>query len=227
MDQEIDIRKELEAARTRAARIPKLTGDSDEINAYWEVACGDVLAAELAIREQNWQWEIADLTREFLHYARPLEEHDNMLDLLCQAASRMAKTLYEHPRLKVELLKFYLSVAQRLENLNGDKCDKHDDPDDIAMEIDELNHNIALADNGKLDEIPATGHIKHDPVEWTARWEEIIDKADKIVYERLADHPRGMGFCHAFWHERSEVLEKEFGFAWRSPAIMNPRVMFD
>ena len=87
MDQEIDIRKELEAARTRAARIPKLTGDSDEINAYWEVACGDVLAAELAIREQNWQWEIADLTREFLHYARPLEEHDSMLDLLCQAAS--------------------------------------------------------------------------------------------------------------------------------------------
>ena len=38
MDQEIDIRKELEAARTRAAKIPKLTGDSDEINAYWEVA---------------------------------------------------------------------------------------------------------------------------------------------------------------------------------------------
>ena len=69
--------------------------------------------------------------------------------------------------------------------------------------------------------------LKHDPVEWTARWEEVIDEVDKIVDSRLEEHPRGMGFCHACWHERAAVLSEQFGIEWRSPARMNPRVLFD
>ena len=69
MEQEIDIRKELETARAKARQIQKLSGDGAEIDAYWEVVCGDVLAAELALREQRGEWEIASLTRELLHYA--------------------------------------------------------------------------------------------------------------------------------------------------------------
>ena len=69
--------------------------------------------------------------------------------------------------------------------------------------------------------------LKHDPIEWTARWEEVIDEAEKIVDSRLEDVPRGMGFCHAYWHEKAAVLSEQFGIEWRSPARMNPRVLFD
>ena len=224
MDQEIDIRKELEAARKRAANFPKLDGSGDAINAYMEVACADVLAAELAHREQDRQWEIASLAREFLRYARPLEGYDHTLNQLYNATRRMAKALYEHPRLKVELLAFFLLVVHRLACHIGHELGASED---LPIEIRTLCRNIDLADKGQLDEIPQDGHIKHDPVEWTSRWEEIIDDADTIVFERLADHHRGMGFCHAFWYERAEVLEKEFGLVWRSPAIMNPRIIFD
>lgn len=63
-------------------------------------------------------------------------------------------------------------------------------------------------------------------MEWTARYEEVIDEVERIVEERLSDHPRGMGFCFAYWHEKAEVLE-QFGVEWRSPSSMNPGVMFD
>ena len=52
-------------------------------------------------------------------------------------------------------------------------------------------------------------------------------EADKIVEARLVDHPRGMGYCHAYWPERAKVLMSKFGVEWRSPARMNPRVIFD
>ena len=35
MEQEIDIRKELETARAKARQIQKLSGDGAEIDAYW------------------------------------------------------------------------------------------------------------------------------------------------------------------------------------------------
>ena len=68
--------------------------------------------------------------------------------------------------------------------------------------------------------------LKHDPVEWTARWEEIIDEADRKAEENLEEMPRGMGFCHAFWHERAAALAS-LGIEWRSPSRMNPGVLFD
>ncbi|MGM9737267.1 MAG: hypothetical protein ACI3ZT_02505, partial [Candidatus Cryptobacteroides sp.] len=86
--------------------------------------------------------------------------------------------------------------------------------------------NISYADSGKLDLIEDDRRLKYDPVEWTARWEEIIDEADRIAEERLADQPRGMGYCHAFWSERAAALAS-LGLEWRSPVRMNPGVLFD
>lgn len=224
MEQEIDIRKELEAARAKARQIPKLSGDSDEIDAYWEVVCGDVLAAEQNLREQDRGWEIASLTREFLQYAKPLEGYDHMLNSLYSAVSRMSKTLSDHPRLKIELLDFFLLVVNRIECQVGHELGASED---LSIEINRLHRNCRYADNGEFDRIDDDRMLKYDPVEWTSKWEEVIDDADKIVYERLADHPRGMGFCHAYWYERAQVLEENFGIVWRSPAIMNPGVKFD
>ena len=83
-----------------------------------------------------------------------------------------------------------------------------------------------LIDNNEFDKIVQKGWLKYDPVEWSARWEEVIDEAQREVDDRLADVPRGMGFCHGYWQELKGALKRR-GVSWRSPSQMNPCVMFD
>lgn len=223
MEEELNYQEELAKARVTASKLT-MNGHEDEIEAYWEVVCGTVLVAEENLHNQDCEWENASLAREMLEYARQLEGFDHMQDNLYQALSRMADAVYEHPRLKAELIEFELKTVKRLENLQGGKTELIEE---LTDELDTLKNNIQLADEGRLNDIPQTGHLKHDPVEWTSRWEEVIDEADRKAYARLADMPRGMGFCHGFWHERAEVLRKDYHLEWRSPGVMNPRVMFD
>ena len=167
------------------------------------------------------QLEIDNDYRE--RYGKILEGFDHMLDSIYSAVERMADCVYEHPRLKKKLLELESLVLLRIESLHDRDLSV---TEDIDREINRLGFNIEYADNGRLDLIVDDGHLKHDPVEWTARWEEVVDEADRIVDRKLAGHPRGMGFCFAYWHERKIALGK-FGVDWRSPAEMNPGVMFD
>lgn len=66
--------------------------------------------------------------------------------------------------------------------------------EDVQHEISLLGTNIWYADRGEYDKIKDERHLKHDPVEWTARWEEVIDEAEAKAYTRLQEHPQGMGF---------------------------------
>ena len=223
MDKELDYRKELADARAAIKDMP-LQGAPEVIDAYMEVVYGLVLLAEQDLREQNHEWEIASLARELLVLGRQLEQYDHVVSTLYTAADRMLNAVSEHPRLKAELLRFKIEVLERGCEVSGHESSLVDDLND---ELEALEHNIALADAGKPEAITQTGHLKHDPIEWTARWEEIIDDADRKVFDALADTPRGMGFCHAYWHTRAEVLRRDYGLEWRSPAVMNPRVLFD
>ena len=67
----------------------------------------------------------------------------------------------------------------------------------------------------------------YDSVEWTARWEEVIDEAEAKAYARLQEHPQGMGFCHAYWPTISAILAEDYDIQWRSPSQMNPKILFD
>lgn len=221
---EKQIRAEMDALRPVAEEAEKRHGSTGEdLDAYWNVMCGDVLLAENNLRENRNQWEIASLAREFIRYGKILEGFDHMLDSIYSAVERMADCVYEHPRLKKKLLELESLVLLRIESLHDRDLSV---TEDIDREINRLGFNIEYADNGRLDLIVDDGHLKHDPVEWTARWEEVVDEADRIVDRKLAGHPRGMGFCFAYWHERKIALGK-FGVDWRSPAEMNPGVMFD
>lgn len=223
MEKELDYRKELADARAAIKDMP-LQGAPEVIDAYMEVVYGLVLLAEQDLREQDHEWEIASLARELLVLGRQLEQYDHVVSTLYTAADRMLNAVSEHPRLKAELLRFKIEVLERGCEVSGHESSLVDDLND---ELEALEHNIALADAGKPEAITQTGNLKHDPIEWTARWEEIIDDADRKVFDALADTPRGMGFCHAYWHTRAEVLRRDYGLEWRSPAVMNPRVLFD
>lgn len=219
----MDYRKELERVREALKGISK-PYDNEALELIAEGMYGTVLVAEQNLSEQNNCWENSALVREFLGYASILEGYDHLLNAIYSATKRMAETIYDHPRLKVQFLEFFRKVIFRIEAQQGHELSIGED---IAEEISELEYNIYFADKSEYDQIKQSGHLKHDPIEWSARWEEVIDEADKITYSILADHPRGMGFCHAYWHTRASILHEQFGIEWRSPSAMNPRVMFD
>lgn len=222
MEEELNYREELEKAR-KVAKSVELRGYPKEIDAYWEVICGLVLVAEEDMQEMREQWEVASLAREMLEYARPLEGYDHMLEKLYEATKRMINVISEHPRLKAELLEFQILLLSRV----AESFDYRGSlEDDLQEELDILRQNIEYADKGEWDKIVDNSHLNHDPIEWSARWEEVIDDVDREVEKELKDFPRGMGFCHAFWPTRSSVLAK-YGIEWRSPSVMNPRVLFD
>ena len=216
-------RDELDKARKAVDGLAR-DGMSTTIDAYWEVCCGDVLVAEENMRNQRRTWENASLAKELLDIAAYLEGYDHMLDNLHTAISRMADITYEHPGLKLRLLEFDLGVLRRIEARIGHDLDLCEH---IMSEISFYERNIERADKGDFENIEQRGHLQHDPIEWSAEYESIIDEAEKKIESKLEGHPRGMGFCFEYWSTKSYVLHNDYGIAWRSPAIMNPGVIFD
>lgn len=223
MEKIINYREELEKAR-EAVKGLKRDGYGSTIDAYWEVCCGDVLVAEENLRKQSREWENSSLAKEFLDIATYLEGYDHMLERLYSAASRMVDTIFERPRLKLKLLDIELMVLRRIEAQTG-----HDMSicEHVSNELSFYYRNIKYADSGDFASIEQRGNLKHDPIEWSAEYERIIDDVEKKVGELLSDEPRGMGFCFSYWNTKANVLSEYYGIEWRSPAIMNPGVIFD
>lgn len=217
----VNLRKALDKARKAAEGLVR---DGSTLDAYWEICCGDVLVAEENLRDRDREWENASLAREFLDIADYLESYDVMLDRLDAAASRMTDAISDHPSLKLRLLEFRLLVLNRIESMCGHETSLSEY---LESDIGTYRHNIECADNGDFGNIRQTGHLKSDPVEWTSEYESVIDEVLKKVSARLKGHPRGMGFCHAFWYAKAAVLREDYGIEWRSPAVMNPGTMFD
>lgn len=195
----------------------------ERVESVWQTCMECVMGAEDRFRNRHDEWEIADLVRRYIDAAEELLTIPIKVNNLYSAGERLLDVLYEHPRLTLRLMLCQLNVLREIEASSGHEMSI---TEDLENEIREQRRNISLADEGRLDEIPQTGHLKHDPVEWTAKWEEVIDEADKMAYSRLKDFPRGMGFCFGFWSERAAALRK-LGVEWRNPHLMNPRVMFD
>ena len=66
----------------------------------------------------------------------------------------------------------------------------------------------------------------YDPVEDSEAYLSVIDDVERRLYEELKGEPRHMGFCFHYWSAKRDLLA-EYGIEWRSPGMMNPRVMFD
>ena len=67
-------------------------------------------------------------------------------------------------------------------------------------------------------------NLKHDPVEMTEEYLAVIDE----VEEKIEKNRRyfGFGSCHHVWSLKTDYLAEK-GIVWRSPVVLNPRVMFD
>ncbi len=200
-----------------------LQSTPDSLERYAQI-CNDCCdQAEHILHEMDDPSPIADLARQVIYYAHHLGEFEHMLGAAYSATDRMAECLFDHPRLLLQLKETELEILEYIEAV-----EQHDlqITEDLRAAINTLRYNIQAADEGRFDDIKTTSVLKSDPVEWTARYEEVIDEADHEAYANLTDIPRGMGFCFAYWAEKRNALARR-GIEWQSPNIMNPRVMFD
>lgn len=79
------------------------------------------------------------------------------------------------------------------------------------------------------DSLKQGSSIAHDPVEKDPRYTSVFEGIDAEVDAILKDHPmRGrMGFCHIIWETKKEILKEKYGIPWKTPAEMNPHILFD
>jgi len=69
--------------------------------------------------------------------------------------------------------------------------------------------------------------LLHDAQEDDPALKSIFQSVDEEV-ERLLRHTRPrMGMCHKRWGLKAKLLRQGFGIEWKSPAKMNPGVLFD
>lgn len=75
---------------------------------------------------------------------------------------------------------------------------------------------------------PSTG-LYYDSIEDDPRYADVFKAIDDEVKEALAGDPRkgSMGFVHRIWSTKQRILKKKYNIDWRTPAELNPHVMFD
>lgn len=73
--------------------------------------------------------------------------------------------------------------------------------------------------------------LKIDPIEkdpqHKAIFEKIDDEVEEYIKKEMPNAPRGMGYCHLFWDKKQELLKSKYKIKWRTPAEMNPEILFD
>lgn len=181
--------------------------------------------SEEILRERECTCELTEISKEYIRLACWLSGYTHLVNKLYSLNKKMLDMIADHPRLKLKLLHIQLDVLHDIE-VQSNAPYGLSITQDVRYEISTYENCIALADKGELDKIPQSGSLKKDPVEWTHKWERIIDDADSEAYANLEGMPKGMGWCHGFWHERAAALSKR-GLEWKSPALMNPKVLFD
>ena len=102
---------------------------------------------------------------------------------------------------------------------------KDDDCKDVLNKV----RGIDLIDPHTIEQIAdkvmmRRRSLKHDPVEMSEEYLAVIDEVEEKIDKNRTLY--GMGSCHEIWNLKYQYL-LEKGINWKSPAMLNPRVMFD
>jgi len=71
--------------------------------------------------------------------------------------------------------------------------------------------------------------LNSDPLDDDPTFAELIKTVEHQVEQELKSQKvkKSLGYCHYFWSLKKEILKKNYGLDWKSPAELNPDVMFD
>lgn len=216
----------------------RLIADENAENRDVELICGMALLAE-GYADRNEYDNVREQAQTALEV---IDKFNAPEDLKLQVLKRIIRALEPTPfhHLLRNLLAAYVLKANHADLNPSDyreeaeklvKIDILLEPDAYKPDESELDHILATmftsAELINMIRSPHIGFLVVDRVEYTWEWESIALEVDKRVEEMLKDVPKGMGFCFHYWSTKEDLLKKEYGIQWHSPAVMNPRVMFD
>lgn len=69
--------------------------------------------------------------------------------------------------------------------------------------------------------------ILYDTVEYSDEYLAVLPELEAKIERELKGVKRRHGFCFQYWHTKEEILKRDYGIDWTSPAALNPRVRFD
>lgn len=172
--------------------------------------------------------------RIMLEAFRKLPDHveDELTPLLKakylgQVAEELPK--YDVPRLVREIRLYQLALIEKAEKESPAESAGDGETPLTSGEVREIIKEIDdyLDPSVSMEEFCTRyhRHLHFDPVERTPEWENHIFEVETEVLQRCGK-PGFMGYCFGYWAAKAEVLRK-YGISWKSPAEMNPGVMFD
>ena len=68
---------------------------------------------------------------------------------------------------------------------------------------------------------------KCDPVEYTEKYLNILIELEAKIEAELKGDPYRMGFCFEYWDKKQEILKRDYGIEWDSPAVLDPDTRFE
>lgn len=99
--------------------------------------------------------------------------------------------------------------------------------DDDCYDVEEIAKKLLPLDviNGCFDYIKRHRRsLKHDPIEMSQVYLDAIDEVEERIEKKRTF--KGMGSCYEIWDLKEKYL-LEKGIVWKSPHILNPKVLFD
>ncbi|MBQ8703165.1 MAG: hypothetical protein IJ524_02165 [Bacteroidales bacterium] len=169
-------------------------------------------------------WKNIPLAEECVRILRTLKDETPLGKAMACGAICEQLPEYDVPRFVLGILSYERELLEQSDEEPGDNGPTLEEVDqDIQRLTDYIDiQNVSVETFMERH----SRHLRFDPVERTPQWEEVYYKAEQECDRLLGDTPRGMGFCFAHWSTFRQVLAKR-GIQWRSPAEMNPRVLFD
>ena len=171
-------------------------------------------------------WKNIPLAKECVQLLKDIDDPEETPMGKALACGAIIEQLpeYDVPRFVLSILRYKLELVQLSDEQDPER---YPTPEEVQDEIQRLEDYIAIdsvSDAAFRERYHR--HLKADPIERTPQWEENYYEVEKECDRRLGDTPRGMGFCFGYWGTLREVLA-ERGINWKSPALLNPGVMFD
>lgn len=169
-------------------------------------------------------WKNLPLAKKAFQFVKQLDDTEETPEGKALACNAIYHELseYDSPRQVLEILYYAKQQLERTDDIE-DKNLKNDIEEKISCLEDYIDfENISVDDFRKK----YSRMLNFSAMERTPLWEEIYYDVQEECDQQLDDFPRGMGFCHCYWHTLQEILAKR-GIMWQSPAQLNPGVMFD
>lgn len=181
------------------------------------------------------QWKNIPLAHEMMHLFKdctPLRDEEiNPVVRMSGIAAMEGEYLLVNQDVPRLFLSFYLywEICSQLKEERDEDTNKEESfnkslYDNIFKYTWSIDPNMTTELYLKLFDKDTT--LRFDLLQLTPEWEKAIYDIERETAEELKGESKGMGYCFPYWATKTAKAAKR-GLKWRSPHIMNPRVIFD